>query len=330
MCILEAAPAFPSVAPPRGAGAALPRPSDLPLAHYRLEWEAAQPLEDPQYLGSAWRGVFGHCLRRLVCVSRAPQCQGCLLLHTCSYPYLFETPGEASAHAAAPHPLILKIENSRCPSGGPYRLGFVLVGRAIPLVGYVVRAFEQAASRGVTTRDYRFRLLGVRQENPTGSGLWTPILAPDRRLLALPAAGAAIPPCPDQCRIRLLTPLRLRKEGAYVRDSALLGEFAASVLRRLLLMLRFHGPGPVEDNLAPLFQAARNWQPLDASLRWHDWTRYSNRQQTSMQMGGWVGEMLVSPRELPELWPWLWVGQYIHGGKGASMGLGAYRLEPVR
>lgn len=324
-------PSGPVAAPiPQGAEVAEARLRALPLAHYRLEWESAQRVENVQYLGSAWRGVFGHSLRRLVCVSRAPDCDGCMLLRSCAYPYLFETQGEGEGTATAPHPLILRMESERCEAGGSYRLGVVLVGHAIPMVGYVVRALEDAAARGVTSREYRFQLRGVSQENPAGSGVWAPILGSEHRLLVLPESRAAIPPCPERVRVRLVTPLRLRKEGAYLRQEAVPSEFAASVLRRLLLMLRFHGGGPVEESLSGLFQKAREWQPLEASLRWHDWTRYSNRQQTKMQMGGWVGEITLSLGDASELWPWLWVGQYIHGGKGASMGLGAYRIELMR
>lgn len=312
--------------------AAVARLRVLPVAHYRLRWEAAQRVEDSQYLGSAWRGVFGHALKRLVCVTRAPQCTGCMLLHSCSYPYLFETPGEASApagatEAAAPHPLILRMETARCEAGEDYVLGMVLVGRAIPFLGYAVRALENAAEHGVSTREYRFRLRMVSQESPTGSGAWLPILGGERRLQAFPPAAAAIPARPSRVRIRLLSPLRLRKQGVYVHDEATLGEFAASLVRRLLLMLRFHGSGAVDADLGALFHAARAWQPESASLRWHDWTRYSNRQQTRMQMGGVMGHMVVSTDQVPDLWPWLWIGQYTHAGKAASMGLGCYRLE---
>ena len=44
------------------------------------------------YLGSTVRGIFAASFRQVVCVTRAPVCDGCLLLHRCPYPYIFETP----------------------------------------------------------------------------------------------------------------------------------------------------------------------------------------------------------------------------------------------
>ena len=49
----------------------------LPVAGYRLEFTALEPVRLPVYAGSAWRGVFGHALKRLVCVTRAPRCPNC-------------------------------------------------------------------------------------------------------------------------------------------------------------------------------------------------------------------------------------------------------------
>jgi hypothetical protein len=46
----------------------------------------------PAYLGSTVRGIFAASFRQVVCVTRAPVCDGCLLLHRCPYPYIFETP----------------------------------------------------------------------------------------------------------------------------------------------------------------------------------------------------------------------------------------------
>jgi CRISPR/Cas system endoribonuclease Cas6 (RAMP superfamily) len=46
-------------------------------------------------------------------------------------------------------------------------------------------------------------------------------------------------------------------------------------------------------------------------------------------MGGLVGRMVLDLSGAPDLWPFLWHGQWLHAGKGATMGMGAYRLLPV-
>jgi hypothetical protein len=44
-----------------------------------------------------------------------------------------------------------------------------------------------------------------------------------------------------------------------------------------------------------------------------------------MTLGGVVGEWRMLG-ELDELLPWFWLGQYLHVGKNATMGMGGYSL----
>lgn len=76
-------------------------------------------------------------------------------------------------------------------------------------------------------------------------------------------------------------------------------------------------------------EQARRLEPAAVKLAWKDWTRYSSRQKTTMQMGGLVGEILLELAEDAPFWPYLWLGQWVHAGKGTSMGLGCYTIEPA-
>jgi hypothetical protein len=81
-------------------------------------------------------------------------------------------------------------------------------------------------------------------------------------------------------------------------------------------------------------QAAQHIRNLSESLtdtqdlHWFDWTRYSSRQQQEMTLGGVLGNWTLhgAPDVLAEIYPWLWLGQWLHVGKNASMGLGKYHL----
>jgi len=43
-------------------------------------------------------------------------------------------------------------------------------------------------------------------------------------------------------------------------------------------------------------------------------------------MGGLIGEIELDGADLEPFWPYLWLGQWTHAGKGAVMGLGRYRF----
>jgi CRISPR/Cas system endoribonuclease Cas6 (RAMP superfamily) len=60
-------------------------------------------------------------------------------------------------------------------------------------------------------------------------------------------------------------------------------------------------------------------------LYWHDWERYSNRQETRMKMGGFMGEITYEGDFEPFL-PYIRLGEYMHVGKGSSFGLGRYEV----
>jgi CRISPR/Cas system endoribonuclease Cas6 (RAMP superfamily) len=48
-----------------------------------------------------------------------------------------------------------------------------------------------------------------------------------------------------------------------------------------------------------------------------------------MTLGGVVGAWTLAgdPDDIKELLPWFWLGQWLHAGKNATMGMGAYTLS---
>ena len=91
-----------------------PPPIGLSVGRYRLRYARRAESRFPAFAGSAWRGAFGHALKRTVCVTRLRQCPDCLLYRSCVYPYIFETPPPLHAakmrrYTAAPHPFVIEI-----------------------------------------------------------------------------------------------------------------------------------------------------------------------------------------------------------------------------
>lgn len=92
------------------------------------------------------------------------------------------------------------------------------------------------------------------------------------------------------------------------------------------MLTYFHTDDPLETDFAGLTRLATAFEINDARLHWWDWTRYSSRQATEMQMGGLLGEIRMTSSELEALWPYLWLGQFTHTGSGTIMGLGKYEI----
>lgn len=280
------------------AASALPR---LPLARYCLRLKPLGEVRLPRYAGSAWRGAFGRALRNTVCVTRLPSCADCLLLSSCAYPYIFETlpPPDAAKmrrYAAVPHPFVLDLPAA--PDGEIYSLGLTLFGRSDRHFPYVLHAMLVAAERGIGSARTRFSLERVDQQQ---GDEWAPIYRPGEPLTAQPARMPEPTPMPPRARLVLETPLRLRRGEHYVR--------------------------PEDFRFADLVRRAAGVSPEAADLRWHDWTRYSSRQRTTMEMGGLLGAVDLDLTSMEPFWPYFWLGQWTHAGKGTTMGLGKYRIE---
>jgi hypothetical protein len=84
----------------------------LRIARYELTLRAADTVSLPPFLGSTLRGAFGHALKEAVCVVPHRDCERCMLIDRCIYPYLFETPPPPDFELLrnqqnAPHPFVL-------------------------------------------------------------------------------------------------------------------------------------------------------------------------------------------------------------------------------
>jgi hypothetical protein len=66
--------------------------NSLAVARYQFNFEVQNTLHLNFYSGSMLRGVFGHALRHLACMTKMADCKQCQLYRTCPYPEIFETP----------------------------------------------------------------------------------------------------------------------------------------------------------------------------------------------------------------------------------------------
>ena len=305
----------------------------LTVSRYRLHFIAQESLRLPAYAGSAWRGAFGRALRRLVCVTHEAHCPDCLLYRSCAYSYLFETPPDPAVpllrkYPAAPHPLLLRppADTGRSLAEGEETLlELTLFGQGHRYLPYVIHALDQAAARGLGGQRGRLTLAAIEQQIKTD---WMPIYRPGAALTPRPGQIPEPPPCPERLILRIETPLRLTADNDHITPDAFrFTSLFGSLLRRISLLIAFHSDAPLSADFATLARAADAISLSAVRLRWRDWSRYSSRQRKSVPMGGLVGEIELNGGGLPPFWPWLWLGQWTHAGKGTVMGLGGYRLE---
>lgn len=303
----------------------------LPLGVYRLRFAGEAVAQ--RFAESAWRGAFGHSLRRIACVTREKHCPDCLLYRSCAYAYVFETPPPANAakmrlYNHVPHPFSLRVEEEPDASGCTLHLN--LFGRGNAHLALIVYALIQAAAgeRGISGRQYALQC--VEQESAPGSGEWHGIYEPQARLEPAAAAPPLIPPVPAGAQLQIRTPLRVKRSGRHVGPEQFqFADLFGNLLRRISMLTCFHTDSPLETDFRELNQQARKVNAA-TDLTWCDQRRYSARQGAEMQLGGVLGTLTLRDADLAPFWPYLWIGQWTHAGSAATMGLGWYQLASLR
>jgi CRISPR-associated endoribonuclease Cas6 len=291
----------------------------------------------PAYLGSTVRGIFAASFRQVVCVTRAPVCDGCLLLHRCPYPYIFETPPALHLPEAlqkrfrqAPRPYI--VEAPLIYRGEEtLELGLVLVGRALDFLPYFLYVVQETGKSGLGRArvPYRLRTVtdGSRDDGPVIFQADAGIMRDDVQAITLADVQHSGDNEVHQVTLELLTPLRVKKYGDYQASGERL-EFATLIdllLGRIEALSLFHCGDAWAPNTA-LREAARSVQVVAKHLALQRLERYSNRHHQKLPLHGVIGALSFAGNLAPFL-PLLRLGAYLHIGAGTAFGLGHYRLS---
>lgn len=313
----------------------------LPLARYRFTAIVQQPLALPEYAGSLLRGQFGAALRSVACMTRQPTCPGCPLLPTCPYTRIFEAPPPPKGQhtlqdfSQIPNPYVIEPPPPGArvlDAGDTLVFNLVLVGHAIDQLALVVFALQRALAQGLTRQRIAADLLQVDWLDVQGMPhtVWTykqATLAEHPATLQTPAVPAN---CDHGITLRIHTPLRLQQQGRPLGVGQLTPRaLVAALARRAALLMEFHAGQAGWGEAAKQITRQSEHLTDTRDLHWFDWTRYSSRQQQEMTLGGVLGRWTLhgSSGTLAALWPWLWLGHWLHVGKNATMGLGGYALE---
>jgi hypothetical protein len=304
----------------------------LPVARYRFSFRMEDDLRLPEYSGSLLRGQFGAALRRTACMTGARECTPCPLYRTCPYPAIFEAP-PPEAHALqrfseVPNPYVVEpppLGTRHVADGEPISFHLVLVGRALDQLPLIAYALQRAFAHGIGRARARGRIEDIALEAPDRpESIWDAEqsrICPHEHNLAVPHL-----PDVDAITLKITTPLRLQNQGHAIPPDRLQPRtLFTALLRRSSLLFELHAalPGLAAD--ASHLAASADRLTDARRLEWKDWTRFSSRQDREMTLGGVIGEWQLAG-DLRELLPWFWLGQWLHVGKNATMGMGMYSL----
>ncbi len=290
----------------------------------------------PDFLGSTLRGALAMSFRRMVCTFGMRPCDGCPVQRTCPYPALFETPAATGTQAVKrmrdiPHPILIVPplrHAKRYRPGDTLAFETVLLGPATQRVPYLIFAVNEMAGQGLGMERSPFQLAAVteREGQPLYDGERGQLL---REPEPLNLGEILQPQAPASVRVVLETPLRVKAGGSLLAREIEAADFLCLAGRRLGALIRFHGHDPAGGfDFRSRMEKEALPELRDRHLRWRDLSRYSNRQKSSLKIGGLTGHFTLRGNLQP-WWGILQAVELVHLGKGTIMGLGQIRLQPL-
>ena len=289
------------------------------------------------YKGSMLRGTLGTYLKKTCCTIQRGECTECMLSTICMYPQLFL--GKEVSSKGHPGALTLPFclvpgdtGKSLYEEGEEFSFTIRLFSYAGDYLPYFVHAFALAGQRGMGT--------GTKEQKPgtfviedvcSGTEYLydkesQKIAFPKGEELELPAWRAGQEEC-MRLRLHLLTPCRF-KEGNRLSAQLSFRQYFDLVLRRIRSLWGLNGTEVRFENFSDMLDSADAIRMAESNLYWHDWTRFSSRQKTYMQLGGLQGSVLYEGNLAPFL-PFCELAEKIHIGKQTSFGLGQTKVEVV-
>ena len=303
------------------------------LARYRVILTALSTIVMPPYAGSTLRGGFGHAFRKMVCTQGPIDCRDCTLKAVCPYPYIFETaPFEGATqlrtYGDVPRPFVIDPLDTR----GEYRQGesfvfrLTLIGRAIDYLPYFLVSFRELGEIGIGKGRGRFQLTQVLTDGEESIYDGDTQMVHNRNNALsfddIQQETASLPT--DQLTVHLLTPARITHEGQ-ITDKLPFHLFWRRLIGRISALGYFHCGESLSLDFKGLIAQAETVRTVQTGLRWHDWTRYSSRQNQKMQLGGLIGSVTYAG-DLEAFLPFVALGTFLHVGKNATFGLGKYKV----
>lgn len=295
----------------------------LTKAEFQLKAEENMLL--PSNKSSMFRGGFGHIFKHFNCANKlAKTCSSCPLKETCIYNYIFED--KTNIFSIRPYIIETQFNDKRFfARGETITFNLILLGKAVKYLPHFIFAFIELGKIGITSKKYKYSLHKVIDSENN-------IIFKDGNILSQPKIIGNTDfdkpsPLTNKIILDFSTPLRLTLFGDLVTQLTF-DVFIQALIRRIKSFKFDHCLAKETDNYEALLEKTEEVTISNNSLKWKDWTRYSNRQHTSMEFGGLIGSITLEGNLKPFL-PLLTIGEYIHVGKNCTFGNGKYQIKEI-
>lgn len=277
----------------------------------------------PAFKSSMLRGIIASSIRKFVCHTGENNCANCAYGAGCIYCRTFE-PQTGVCGQTRQHQYVIRCTDMRTKfsSGELFEFDSLMFGESTRAFAYFIKGLMNARRKGLGGGRAPFEVTRITSRSlPVFGGGEL-----DARCVVSEYTNRADSICPNEIVVNFQTPFRT-KDGGKLAARLTAAIFIRALMDRLvgLNMIQqeaaFGWLKSVQSNLGDEICLATN------GLKWQEFERYSNRQKTSMQLGGLVGKVKFSGPSLHVLLPIIRIGELTHIGKATTFGLGKYVIE---
>lgn len=306
---------------------------------YHFKCRFVDPAFLPPYKGSTFRGVFGHALKRIVCVLKTQSCPQCPLKQSCLYTQVFESALEGNSYSektltsVSPYVIQPPLDTKEgYLAGEDFDFDLLLFGPVNEKFAHFLYSFIEIGKCGIGSKRWEtsgcFEVVSVHE----GEHL---IYSEGSQVVNRSSLGQDIICSCDEfvetkclsnkLTITLRTPLRIKSDNR-LQEKLPFHVLMRAVLRRISSLWASHAGGEPILPYKELIARAADIQVYEDNLHWFDWARYSSRQDSKMLMGGLIGSISYEGQVEP-YFSLLKLASMFNIGKQTSFGLGQYTVE---
>ena len=274
------------------------------MKYHIIEVKVNSKEKAPHFTGSMLRGAFGYALKKVTCINPSYSCDGCFAKDSCLYYSFYE-----KKNTFHPFRFDVKLDNSS------YDFNLYLFNEATKELPYILSSLHNMLTqKGVGRDNLTFENLEILVNKETVYSK-----KEFKELNLEPKVFKIDNFCPN-VKIKLLTPLRIKKHNKFLREDVELEDILRSIHQR-------------EQELNSGVKVHKlNYTPKVGTtlklLQYKQLKRKSNRQKQILNIDGLIGEMAINNID-KESYRLLKLGELIGAGKQTVMGLGKIKVEEL-
>ncbi len=258
----------------------------------------------PYFIGSQLRGAFGYALKKVTCINPLYTCEGCFASLNCLYYQFYE---EKNIY----HKYRLDFELGK----DYYDFSFYLFDDVCEKLPYIISSMHMMLiQNGLGKEKIKYDNFEMFLNNK--SCIYDgKIVLPKEFINTFEIKNRF-----SNINLKIVTPLRIKKNNRFLRSEEIeLNNLINSIYQRQMKILgREFKKFPYEIK----------GEIIRKHLKYKELTRMSNRQNTTMNMGGIIGNIEIKNLS-KECYEVLKLGELLGVGKQTVFGLGKIKMEEL-